>query len=224
MTDQNPFGGSAGTAVAEPAQEEAPEASGRPKPVVLAVAGAVLLVLAVAAYFLVFSGGGDGSSDAGAVVPGRTVASGSPSGVGPSPTPSVAVAVVSGNKVAGLDPFRAPPQASASNSPTTAARTSGRSVRTRNMLTPFSAPALLEVAGTGGPTFTAEPQGIMRPRAPSGARAGVRTRGGFGRRRFESFPRSACSHDTGLGATHGSRAWRWIGPLRRGARNPSAPS
>lgn len=121
MTDQNPFGGSAGTAVAEPAQEEAPEASGRPKPVVLAVAGAVLLVLAVAAYFLVFSGGGDGSSDAGAVVPGRTVASASPSGVGPSPTPSVAVAVVSGNKVAGLDPFRAPPQASASNSPTTAA-------------------------------------------------------------------------------------------------------
>lgn len=125
MSDQNPFGGSAGTAVAEPAREEVPEASGRPKPVVLAVAGAVLLVLAVAAYFLVFSGGGEGSSDAGAVVPGRIVASGSPSGVGPSPTPSVAPVVVSVNKSAWLDPFRAPPQASPSASasavPTTAA-------------------------------------------------------------------------------------------------------
>ena len=121
MTDQNPFGGPAVTAVAEPAQDEAPEVSGRPKPVVLAVAGAVLLVLAMAAYFLVFSGGGDGSSDAGAVVPGRGVASGAPSGVASSPAPSVAVTVVSGSRGTGLDPFRVPPQASASTSPTTAA-------------------------------------------------------------------------------------------------------
>lgn len=111
MSDQNPFGGPASTAVAEPGTEETPEVSSRPKPIVFVVGGAVLLVLAIAAYFLLFSGGGSDST-AGAVVPSKAHVSTVPSAKAvPSSVPSVVAA--GGLTGSGTDPFRAAPVVSA---------------------------------------------------------------------------------------------------------------
>jgi hypothetical protein len=130
MSDQNsPFGPPTSTDVAEPEQEAAPAGSNRPKPVVFVVAGAIVLVLALAAYFLVFSGGGSDTTSGGAVTPGQVRVSTLPSA---KETPSAAptVAVAGGATGSGLDPFRAAPSPKASASGTAAASASASSTST----------------------------------------------------------------------------------------------
>jgi hypothetical protein len=116
MSDHNQaFGGAPSTAVAEPGQDETLPVSNRPKPIVFIVAGAVLLVLAAAAYFLVFSGGGT-STDTGAVAPSKARLAAGPSKAAAVPSKAPAAKVAGAAVGSGIDPFRAPPVASASAS------------------------------------------------------------------------------------------------------------
>ena len=97
MSDQNsPFGPASSTDVAEPEQEASPGGANRPKPIVFIVAGGVLLVLALAAYFLVFSGSGSDTTTGGAVTPGQVRVSTAPStkATGPSAAPSASAPAV----------------------------------------------------------------------------------------------------------------------------------
>jgi hypothetical protein len=94
MSDTSKFG-SSGTAVVEPPAEEAAAAEtagrARPKPLVLGGVVAGVLVLALAAYFLLFSGGGSDTAASGTVPKGVASAG---TGVG-TKAPSAAKPVVS---------------------------------------------------------------------------------------------------------------------------------
>ncbi len=99
----SPFGGSGPTAVAEPEAPESVPTSSRRGPVLIALVAAVAVALGAAAYFLLFSGGGD-DTGAGAVpvVPHASSSAQAPSA---SATASaVPVAVV--NTGTGRDPFK----------------------------------------------------------------------------------------------------------------------
>ena len=129
MSDTNKFGGG-GAALAEPPVEEAapqPSAGTRPKPAVLVAVVAGVLVLALGAYFLLFSGGGTDTASSG-IVPKSTASAGAGAGsaapsAGAKPVISTVPSTVSGGNA--RDPF-APlvvPSAASSTGATAAAST-----------------------------------------------------------------------------------------------------
>src|SRR5476649_1826370 len=129
MSDTNKFGGG-GAALAEPPVEEAaPELSAgtRPKPMLLVAVVAGVLVLALGAYFLLFSGGGTDTASSGTVPKSTASAGVGPGSTAPSagakPVISTVPSTVSGGNA--RDPF-APlvvPSAASSTGATTAAST-----------------------------------------------------------------------------------------------------
>jgi hypothetical protein len=129
MSDTNKFGGG-GAALAEPPVEEAapqPSTGARPKPMLLVAVVAGVLVLALGAYFLLFSGGGTDTASSG-TVPKGTASAGAGAGstapsAGAKPVISTVPSTVSGGNA--RDPF-APlvvPSAASSTAATTAAST-----------------------------------------------------------------------------------------------------
>lgn len=132
MSDQSSQFGGGATAVADAPEVTDAPASGGPKPIVLVLGGVVLLALAAAVYFLMFSGGSD-SADEGPVV--QTHASTSaavkaPTAKAPAPAAVPVAAPISGSA---RDPFKVPaghgpktapsPSASASAAPSAGSTT-----------------------------------------------------------------------------------------------------
>jgi hypothetical protein len=142
MSDSNKFGGTGAALAEDPVQESAPEpsAGSGPKPILLVAIVAGVLVLALAAYFLLFSGGSDSTATSGAVPKGSVSA---PAGGSTAPTAkasavtSTAPSTVSGS--AARDPFAPLVVAGAPSS--SAASTTAASTGTGTTTTATTVPA-----------------------------------------------------------------------------------
>lgn len=148
MSDSQKFGGGPSTQVVEqqPIPEEIGDSPRRLNPKLAMVVGGVIVVLGLAAYFLLFSGGSStDTSSASGLVPAAPHTSTAPGKAAASASPTAAPAVVgSGLSSNGRDPFQ-PLVTAASPTPTTAASATTGSTTTGGTTTPAGVKSTLTV-------------------------------------------------------------------------------